>query len=99
MTTISAVCSDLTHAYGVAVRRLLPGLNVYSLSSELGMVAEPDLVIYRIVYFTHTISISLCSRYCINREQAFLFNHWAEGHSGYDGQSGSSHVESCDVQI
>lgn len=40
-----AVCSNLAHAYGTAVRRLLPGLDAYVLSFEVG-AAKPQAAIY-----------------------------------------------------
>ena len=43
-----AVCSNLAQGYGATVRRLLPGLDAYILSYEVG-VAKPDPTIYRIV--------------------------------------------------
>lgn len=41
-----AVCSNLAQAYGPAVRDLLPGLDGYSLSYEVG-AAKPDPAIYQ----------------------------------------------------
>ena len=43
-----AVCSNLAQAYGSAVRDLLPGLDGYLLSYEIG-AAKPDPAIYRAV--------------------------------------------------
>lgn len=42
------LCSNLAAPYGAAVRRLLPGLDAYSFSFEVG-VAKPDPVIYHSV--------------------------------------------------
>ncbi|MFG0528977.1 HAD family hydrolase [Pseudomonas sp. yb_2] len=44
----TAACSNLAAPYGPAVKRLLPDLNAYSFSYELG-VTKPDPVIYRAV--------------------------------------------------
>ncbi|WP_329959920.1 HAD family hydrolase [Pseudomonas putida] len=44
----TAVCSNLPAAYGPAVKKLLPDLNTYSFSYELG-VTKPDPAIYRAV--------------------------------------------------
>ena len=41
-----AVCSNLAQAYGPAVRDLLPGLDGYALSYEVG-AAKPDPAIYQ----------------------------------------------------
>ena len=43
-----AVCSNLAQAYGSAVRDLLPGLDGYIFSYEIG-AAKPDPAIYRAV--------------------------------------------------
>lgn len=43
-----AVCSNLAAAYGPAVRQLLPGLDAYVLSFEVG-TAKPDSTIYEAV--------------------------------------------------
>lgn len=43
-----AVCSNLAAAYGPAVRQLVPGLDAYILSFEVG-VAKPDPAIYEAV--------------------------------------------------
>lgn len=40
-----AVCSNLAYEYGTAVRRLLPDLDAYLFSYELG-AAKPDPTIY-----------------------------------------------------
>ncbi|MGO3987231.1 HAD family hydrolase [Pseudomonas sp. SAS7] len=44
----TAVCSNLAAPYGPAVKKLLPDLNAYSFSYELG-VTKPDPAIYRAV--------------------------------------------------
>ncbi|MDN4511977.1 HAD family hydrolase [Pseudomonas sp. 2,4-D] len=44
----TAVCSNLAAPYGAAVKKLLPDLNAYSFSYELG-VTKPDPAIYRAV--------------------------------------------------
>lgn len=41
------VCSNLAAPYCTAVRRLLPGLDAYALSAELGLM-KPDPAMYRI---------------------------------------------------
>jgi len=43
-----AVCSNLAASYGAAVRELLPGLDAYILSYEVG-TAKPDPAIYEAV--------------------------------------------------
>lgn len=43
-----AVCSNLAAEYGPAVRRLLPGLDAYVLSYEVGL-AKPDPTIYALL--------------------------------------------------
>jgi HAD superfamily hydrolase (TIGR01509 family) len=43
-----AVCSNLAAAYGLAVRELIPGLDAYVLSFEVG-AAKPDPAIYAAV--------------------------------------------------
>jgi len=43
-----AVCSNLAHEYGQTVRQLLPGLDGYALSYEVG-AAKPDRAIYAAV--------------------------------------------------
>lgn len=43
-----AVCSNLAQEYGQVVRQLLPGLDAYVLSYEVG-AAKPDPVIYSVV--------------------------------------------------
>ncbi|MCW5231672.1 HAD family hydrolase [Verminephrobacter eiseniae] len=42
-----AVCSNLAHAYGPAVRSLVPGLDAYVLSYEVG-VTKPHQTMYRL---------------------------------------------------
>jgi len=44
----TAVCSNLAAPYGPAVKRLLPDLNAYAFSYQLG-VTKPDPAIYRAV--------------------------------------------------
>ncbi|WP_110634295.1 HAD family hydrolase [Pseudomonas sp. CC120222-01a] len=44
----TAICSNLAATYGPVVKRLLPDLNAYSFSYELG-VTKPDPAIYRAV--------------------------------------------------
>lgn len=44
----TAVCSNLAAPYGPAVKKLLPDLNAYAFSYELG-VSKPDPAIYRAV--------------------------------------------------
>lgn len=44
----TAICSNLAAPYGPAVKKLLPDLNAYSFSYELG-VTKPDPAIYRTV--------------------------------------------------
>ncbi|NIF29467.1 HAD family hydrolase [Pantoea sp. Tr-811] len=44
----TAICSNLAAPYGPAVKTLLPDLNIYSFSYELG-VTKPDPAIYRAV--------------------------------------------------
>ncbi|MDP9524064.1 HAD family hydrolase [Pseudomonas putida] len=44
----TAVCSNLAAPYGPAVKRLLPELNAYAFSYELGVI-RPDPTIYRAV--------------------------------------------------
>jgi len=44
----TAVCSNLAAPYGPAVKKLLPDLNAYAFSYELG-VTKPDTAIYRAV--------------------------------------------------
>lgn len=44
----TAICSNLAAPYGPAVKKLLPDLNAYSFSYELG-VTKPDPAIYRAV--------------------------------------------------
>jgi len=55
------VCSNLSSPYCLVVRRLLPGLDAYALSSELSLM-KPDPEIYQAICRMLNISASHLSR-------------------------------------
>lgn len=83
-----AVCSNLAAAYGPAVRELLPGLDAYILSYEVG-AAKPDPAIYKAVCATlrcrpgHALFIGDSQRCDLRGPQAVgMSTYWLDRASG-----------------
>lgn len=83
-----ALCSNLAAEYGPIVRQLLPGLDAYALSFEIG-AAKPDPAIYRAICTAlgapphQVLFIGDSKRSDLHGPQAFgMQAHWLDRKSG-----------------